>query len=145
MAAFETRPVAPAGWAKYNAHHWLTHYRDFLEFFFAEAFPEPHSTKQIEDCVGWALETDPAIVVATQRGGWMSRSEAEALCARVRCPALVLHGGADRLVSPSSGRTLAAALRGELAIFEDSGHSPHARVPVRFNLLLRDFVAFALG
>ena len=30
----------------------------FLEFFFAQMFTEPHSTKQIEDCVGWGLETD---------------------------------------------------------------------------------------
>ena len=28
-------------------------------------FPEPHSTKQIEDCVGWALETDPETLADT--------------------------------------------------------------------------------
>ena len=38
------------GWAKYNRHYWLEGgYDDFLEFFFGEMFPEPHSTKQIED------------------------------------------------------------------------------------------------
>ena len=31
----------------------------FLDFFFSEAFTEPHSTKQIEDAVGWGLETSP--------------------------------------------------------------------------------------
>ena len=31
----------------------------FLEFFFSKCFGEPHSTKQIEDCIGWALETSP--------------------------------------------------------------------------------------
>ena len=35
------------------------HYADFLEFFFSQVFTEPHSTKQIEDAVGWALETTP--------------------------------------------------------------------------------------
>ena len=40
------------GWAKYNLHHWLRDYRDFLEFFFAKCFTEPHSTKQIEDGIG---------------------------------------------------------------------------------------------
>ena len=40
------------GWAKYNRHYWLEDYRDFLEFFFGQVFTEPHSTKQIEDCVG---------------------------------------------------------------------------------------------
>jgi hypothetical protein len=36
--------------------------RGFVEFFFAEMFPEPHSTKQVEDCVG--LEADQG------RSGW---------------------------------------------------------------------------
>ena len=47
------------GWAKYNRHYWLRDYRGFLEFFFAQVFPEPHSTKQIEDCVAWGLDTTP--------------------------------------------------------------------------------------
>ena len=47
------------GWAKYNRHYWLRDYRDFLEFFFAQMFTEPHSTKPIEDAVGWGLETTP--------------------------------------------------------------------------------------
>ena len=34
-------------------------YRGFLEFFAAQAFSEPHSTKQIEDMVGWGLGTTP--------------------------------------------------------------------------------------
>jgi pimeloyl-ACP methyl ester carboxylesterase len=144
MAVFEKRLVAPEGWRKYNAHHWLTDYPDFLEFFFAEVFSEPHSTRQIDDCVGWGLDTDGATVLATQRGGWMSPSKAEALCAGVRCPALVALGDADRVLSPASGRALATTLAAEPAEFEGSGHSPHARVPVRFNLLLREFVEFAL-
>jgi len=40
------------GWAKYNRHYWLKDYPGFLEFFIAQAFTEPHSTKQIEDLVG---------------------------------------------------------------------------------------------
>ena len=47
------------GWAKYNRHYWLRDYRGFLEFFFSQMFTEPHSTKPIEDCVGWGLETTP--------------------------------------------------------------------------------------
>ena len=31
----------------------------------AQMFTEPHSTKQIEDCVGWALETDPETLADT--------------------------------------------------------------------------------
>ena len=47
------------GWAKYNAHYWRRDYRGFLEFFFSQVFTEPHSTKQIEDCVGWASRRRP--------------------------------------------------------------------------------------
>ena len=57
--AFDERYAAYEGWEKYNAHYWLEHYPDFLEFFFGQVFTEPHSTKQIEDCVGWGLETSP--------------------------------------------------------------------------------------
>ncbi len=31
-------------------------------------FTEPHSTKQIEDCVGWGLETEPGMLADTSRG-----------------------------------------------------------------------------
>src|SRR6266542_4090857 len=47
------------GWAKYNRHYWLRDHRGFLEFFFSNAFSERHSTKPIEDCVEWGLETTP--------------------------------------------------------------------------------------
>ena len=38
--------------------------QDFLEFFFAQCFPEPHSTKPIQDSVGWGLETSPEVLIA---------------------------------------------------------------------------------
>ncbi len=56
------------GWAKYNSHYWKRDYPGFLEFFFAKCFNEPHSTKQIEDCIGWALETTPEALADTVRG-----------------------------------------------------------------------------
>ena len=43
-------------------------YDDFLEFFFAQMFNEPHSTKQIEDCVGWGREIEPATLVDATAG-----------------------------------------------------------------------------
>jgi pimeloyl-ACP methyl ester carboxylesterase len=49
---WETELGTDEGWAKYNRHYWLRDYRGFLEFFFAQMFNEPHSTKPAEDCVG---------------------------------------------------------------------------------------------
>ena len=53
------------GWAKDNRHYWLKDYQGYLEFFMSQVFTEPHSTKQIEDAVGWGLETTPEVLIAT--------------------------------------------------------------------------------
>ena len=58
--AFDDELDTEQGWAKYNSHFWARNYPEFLEFFFAQCLTEPHSTKQIEDCIGWALETVPS-------------------------------------------------------------------------------------
>ncbi len=55
------------GWAKQNRHYWQRDYPGFLEFFFDRCFTEPHSTKQIEDGIGWALETTPDTLELTVR------------------------------------------------------------------------------
>ena len=127
------------GWAKYNRHYWLRDYRGFLEFFFGKIFREPHSTKQIEDCVGWGLETTAETLIAAHHGAKPEPEEAQALAQRVRCPVLVLHGADDAIASHTRGRALAEHTGGDLVLLEGSGHAPHARDPVFFNLLLRDF------
>jgi pimeloyl-ACP methyl ester carboxylesterase/predicted glycosyltransferase len=128
------------GWAKFNQHHWRRDYRDFLEFFFSQMFTEPHSTKQIEDCVGWGLETDPETLIDTVLAPKPDRAAILALCARVRCPAIVIHGDDDAVSPATRGAALAEATGGDLVRLEGAGHGPHARDPVKVNLLLRDFV-----
>jgi pimeloyl-ACP methyl ester carboxylesterase/predicted glycosyltransferase len=130
------------GWAKYNIHHWLRDYRDFLEFFLGKCFTEPHSTKQIEDGIAWALETTPETIADHDAGIDLSTGvEFTDLCARVRCPVLVMHGDEDAIRPHAQGVALAEATRGELVTLEGAGHLPQARDPVKINLLLRDFVA----
>jgi pimeloyl-ACP methyl ester carboxylesterase len=129
------------GWAKYNRHYWLRDYRSFLEFFFSRFFVEPHSTKQIEDCVNWGLETTPETLVATRLAINMEEEETRRLCARVRCPVLVIQGTEDAITGSSRGIALAEETGGRLALLEGSGHGPHVRDPVKVNLLVRDFVA----
>ena len=128
------------GWAKYNRHYWLRDYRGFLEFFFGQMFNEPHSTKPIEDCVGWGLETDPETLIATQLDEGLDEDEARLLCNRVRCPVLVIQGTEDAITGRHRGETLAQAIGGELVLLEGSGHGPHVRDPVKVNALLRDFL-----
>jgi pimeloyl-ACP methyl ester carboxylesterase len=138
---FEDVLETDEGWAKYNRHYWLRDYRDFLEFFFSQMFTEPHSTKQIEDCVGWGLETAPEALVATRLAINMGEEETRALCARVRCPVLVVQGTEDAITGASRGIALAEEAGGSLVLIEGSGHGPHVRDPVKVNLVLRDFVA----
>jgi pimeloyl-ACP methyl ester carboxylesterase len=137
---FEDVLETDEGWAKYNRHYWLRDYRDFLEFFFSQMFTEPHSTKQIEDCVGWGLETAPETLVATRLAINMGEEETRALCARVRCPVLVVQGTEDAITGSSRGIALAEETGGSLVLIEGSGHGPHVRDPVKVNLLLRDFI-----
>ena len=128
------------GWAKYNKHYWLRDYRGFVEFFFDQLFAEPHSTKQKEDCVGWALETTAETLVTAQYGALLGPEEAVTLARRVRCPVLVVHGTRDGIASHTRGAALAEHTGGSLVLVEGGGHGPHARDPVFFNLLVREFV-----
>jgi pimeloyl-ACP methyl ester carboxylesterase/predicted glycosyltransferase len=129
------------GWPKDKFSSWLEDYRGFLEFFFSQMFTEPHSTKPIEDCVGWGLETTAETLVATEIGNGLDEPAARELCSRVRCPVLVIQGTADGITGPGRGIALAEATGGDLVLLEGSGHGPHVRDPVKLNLLLRDFAA----
>ncbi len=141
MMRFTERLETDEGWAKWNADYWRRDYEGFLQFFFRQMFPEPHSTKQIEDGVRWALETDPETLADTVLGPWLaSREETLELCDRIACPVLVIHGSQDLLRPPEIGRELAAAIGGRMEELPGVGHGPHMRKPVLVNGLLREFV-----
>jgi pimeloyl-ACP methyl ester carboxylesterase/predicted glycosyltransferase len=137
---FDTEYETYEGWAKHNRFHWLRDYRDWVEFFISKMFTEPHSTKPIEDAVGWGLETDAETMIATQDATGLTPEESRALCRRVRCPVLVIHGQDDAITSHTRGAAFAEQTRGRLVVLEGSGHAPHIRDPVKVNLLLRDFI-----
>jgi pimeloyl-ACP methyl ester carboxylesterase/predicted glycosyltransferase len=128
-------------WARWNRHYWLRHYEDFLEFFFSQTFTEPHSTKQREDAVGWGLETDAETLVATQLAPRLADEQGvRELLSRIDCPVLVIHGRDDAVRPWESAARLAELANGALTVLDGSGHFPHARDPVKVNLLLREFV-----
>jgi len=128
------------GWAKHNHHYWLRDYEGYLEFFMSRLFSEPHSTKPIEDGIGWGLETTPETLALTYLAPLMEPEEARELAGRVRCPVLVIHGENDGHSSVTRGIALAEDTGGRLALLEGSFHAPHIRDPVKVNLLIRDFV-----
>jgi pimeloyl-ACP methyl ester carboxylesterase len=132
---------APAGWQKYNARYWRTDYPDFVDFFVGRIFTEPHSTKQVEDAIDWALETDGEALEAADRGlrGCNARSTRR-LATQVACPVLVVHGTQDAVRGHAEGRALAKCTGGALVSLDGAGHFPHLRDPVRVNLLIKQFV-----
>ena len=141
---FDTERQVDEGWARYNRHSLRRDYRGFLAFFFAQVFPEPHSTKQHEDCVTWGLDTTAETLIATvhgmDAGGLRDADEVDALCRSIRRPVLAIHGTHDGINAVEGAERIAALTGGDLVRMDGSGHAPTARDPVRVNLLLRDFV-----
>jgi pimeloyl-ACP methyl ester carboxylesterase/predicted glycosyltransferase len=139
---FDSEPGTDEGWAKETRGYWRRDWLGYLEFFFAMCFTEPHSTKQIEDCVGWALDTDMETILTGFRG-WETKviepGEVAALGPRVHCPVLVIHGTDDAQTEPWRGEELADQLGGRLVLLEGAGHAPHARDPVKVNTLVAEF------
>jgi pimeloyl-ACP methyl ester carboxylesterase/predicted glycosyltransferase len=140
LPAFERELETYEGLDKFNAHYWRRDYRGFAEFFFARCFPEPHSTKQIEDAIGWALETDADTLVDTARARAIVGDELEPVYRALRVPALLLQGSDDCIVPPSQGRMIADLIDAPLVALEGSGHIPVARDPVAVNRLIESFV-----
>jgi pimeloyl-ACP methyl ester carboxylesterase/predicted glycosyltransferase len=129
----------PAHFAKYNWQYWLSHPEDFAWFFMGQCFPEPRSTKPIEDGVAWALETSGAVLGAESRASRPDRAAIEAWCARIGGPLLAIHGTDDRIAPLARSELLCELTGGELAVIEGGGHIPLARDPVRVNQLIAAF------
>ena len=147
-------PENASGWATYNLAYWHDHYEDFTRFFFSQVFSEAHSTKPQEDSVSWASETGPEILeaeanqptAASYRSVSSVAAPADAtahwsgLLEQIACPVLVVHGTHDRIQPHATGVEAARISGGTLVSMEGSGHIPNVRDPVRFNLVLRDFI-----
>ncbi len=94
--SFEDELPTDEGWAKQNRHYWRRDYPGFARFFFEEITSEPHSTKQIDDAVEWALDGSVDAMLADDGRRRQPRPrEVEAICRAVRCPMLLVHGTED--------------------------------------------------
>src|SRR6202158_1392588 len=108
---------------------------------FKRIFPEPHSLKGIEDCVTWAGETTPEVLIESLRA--IDGINLYDLLGQVRVPTLALHGTDDKIVPYSHAQKMVAAIPGaHLVTFERGGHGLFGRDAVKVNRFIRDF---ALG
>ena len=133
----------PSGWALYNRHAIATRHQEWVEFFFGAQLVEPHSTKQLEDAVAWALESTGEILAAGEEAQEMeppTRDEFLDRMERIAVPTLVVHGDADVCQHVERGRALAELTGGEFRLLEGAGHLALVRDPVAVDRAIATFV-----
>jgi pimeloyl-ACP methyl ester carboxylesterase/predicted glycosyltransferase len=117
-------------------------YRAFLQFFYGNMFPEPHSEKQIEDAVAYGLD-GPVEMLLMPSGEPVAetKEEVQAICRRVRCPVLIVQGDRDNCQHFDTGLELAELTGAEHVRIVGGGHIPGARHPVLVNRLMHAFAS----
>ena len=138
VATFDDVLENPAGWQKLNRHYTRENHRGFLEFFFREMFPEPHSEKHIEDAVAYGLD-GPVDVLLMDETEAATKDEAVALIRRVKCPLLVVNGDQDNCQGEDRARALIELTGADALWIEGAGHIPQARHPVLVNRAIDEF------
>ena len=142
--------VDATDWAMRNRDFWRSDdgYRKWIEFFFDQQLPEPHSTKQYEDTVSWAtLDTEVEAMIAEREGRQApAGTEAEELCGRVQVP--LPRDPRLRRPLPAAG----SRAPGGRAHRRRSGRprrlrpsAPRTRDPVKVNRLIIDFIEETTG
>jgi pimeloyl-ACP methyl ester carboxylesterase/predicted glycosyltransferase len=135
------------GWNKYNREHWLACYPDFAEHFVRNIFSDPHSTKQIEDGIGWASETTGLVLAKTVEARTIAPAfdVGEAMYRKMRCPILMIHGDNDQIQPYARAQAVAEVTGAELVTIPGGGHNPFGRYPAKCNALMIDFLDRKLG
>jgi pimeloyl-ACP methyl ester carboxylesterase/predicted glycosyltransferase len=127
------------GWDRFSLASWRRDWPGFAGFFFGQAFPESHSTKQIEDGIGWALETDPETIALTMAGRLDGALDPVEVVAAIERPVLVVHAEGDRINPYAWGARTAELCDATLITVEGDGHGLPAREPVYVNRLIDEF------
>jgi len=129
------------GMAKMNPTYWRRDYRGFVEWFARWFGSHPYSTRQIEETVRHALDTDAETLIRATVGFEMfERGEALRLAAQIRCPVLVTQNGGQAKYPKHTSGPLAEASGGRLHVFAGLGPNVPGRWPVAMNLVLREFL-----
>ena len=141
-AEFETELPEYTEWSKWNRHFWLSHYPEFLRFFFSKCFTEPDSAEQIEHFFQMGMETTPEVLLATSGlpDQCLDREAATRFAQILGCPSLVIHGDADAISPLQRGREIARLAGSTLEIIGGAGHEPQCRFPDRTNGLIERFL-----
>jgi pimeloyl-ACP methyl ester carboxylesterase/predicted glycosyltransferase len=147
LRQFWTKRDQFEGWDKFNREHWVAGYPDFADHFVRNIFSDTHSTRQIEEALGWASETTGAVLAKTveARSIRPDFDISEAMYRSIRCPVLMVHGDHDQIQPYERARVVAEAIGAELLTIEGGGHNPFGRFPAKCNALILDFLNRRLG
>jgi pimeloyl-ACP methyl ester carboxylesterase len=133
----------PTGWQLFNRDVIVSDLRRWVTFFFDAQLVEPHSTKQFEDAVEWALGTTGEILADSEEAQELdppTRTQFFDQIHSLDLPVLVVHGDRDVCQHFDKGVDLAAATGGELLVIGGGGHLSLARDPVKVNLAIKQFI-----
>ncbi|MEV0897607.1 alpha/beta hydrolase [Actinoplanes sp. NPDC049802] len=141
---FEENLEGLDGWARYNRRSWEWDYPGFVSWFVSTALGPEATGEDRAAGIAAGLDNTPEVLAATvahragtDRAGQATRSRAVA--GRVRCPALVLHGGRDEICPPEWGRALAGLLGARHVELAGAGHCPHVTRAATTSALLAEF------
>ena len=129
-------------WNKFNKEYWLANYPDFAEHFLRHMQSEPHSTRQIEEGIGWARDTSGDVLVKTVEARTIPPrfDVSEAMYRKIQCPVLVIHGEDDQIQHCARAKAVAEIVGAELVTIPGGGHNPLGRIPAKINTLIVDFL-----
>src|SRR3954451_9110978 len=107
------------GWARENRHYWKRDWAGYVEWFMSNVASEPHSTKLVDDLVGWGMQTDAATVLCTIDAPEVGEDPfkvdvAEAGFRALTRPTLSLVGDQDQIVAPQNAVRVAELTGGDL-------------------------------
>jgi pimeloyl-ACP methyl ester carboxylesterase/UDP:flavonoid glycosyltransferase YjiC (YdhE family) len=142
--SFDDPLESDEGWARENRHYWKRDWVGYVDWFMANVASEPHSTKLVDDLVGWGMQTDAETVLCTIDGEQSGDDPydvetAERILRSLRCPILTIVGTDDHIVSPLNARRIAEITDAELLEIQGGGHALQARHPVVVNHAIRAF------
>ena len=147
MKHFLARHERFEGWDKFNREYWHADYPDFAAHFMRSIFTEPHSTRQIEDGIGWAADTTGVVLAKTVEARVIPPpfDASEAMYRKIDCPMLLIHGDNDQIQPHGRAQAVADITGAELVTFPGGGHHPLGRIPAKCNTLIVDFLNRRLG
>jgi pimeloyl-ACP methyl ester carboxylesterase/predicted glycosyltransferase len=138
---FLAEHLVDEGWARYNLHSWRRDFPGFIDFYFRALLDDPHSSKLIEDTIGWGNDADFEALghITLQPRSVANAEETADLLRGLGKPTFTVHGRGDECTPYERGERYSELTGGQLMTLSTGGHLPQARHPVPVNRWILEF------